>query len=287
MAPRSRDNLPDDESSGLYRDEPDAETNTPASEETVRDDTLSFLAIDGDEEDGSGGDELTPYQQKHSLLRYIPPRALRAWKATVKWAKGPQPPRPWKITPLFEPIQTAPIRLLDTLCPKSIYRFWLLVAFLSCWALVFSLVLWKSAFAADVPGYGSPTHIGCGARFWYIGLHLPCLPSLNLIWYGGINRAYYTGSKATPAASTATNAAPSQTAHSPSTVPPAAPITRSSSPTPSERKKSTTDPWSSAAPQGTPPMARIPFTEAIVLYAVLQCIRAILAIDKAAAAWSS
>ena len=63
-------------------------------------------------------------------------------------------------------MQTAPIRLLDTLCPKPIHKFWLLIAFYIAWLLVFSLMLWKSAFAADVPGFGAPVNIGCGARFW-------------------------------------------------------------------------------------------------------------------------
>lgn len=147
----------------------DNATSPLSEQETVgRDDALSFLAIDGE---GPGAEEegLSPFQQKHILQRYIPPKAQRAWRATVKWCKGPDPPRPWKIEPFFEPIQTAPIRLLDTLCPKPIYKFWLLIAFYITWLLVFGLVLWKSAFAADVPGYGAPVNIGCGARFWSKG----------------------------------------------------------------------------------------------------------------------
>jgi hypothetical protein len=165
MAPRSNrddDGLAPD--TGRYRDD----VTNPSSEddETVgRDDALSFLAIDG--EDGGPGDGgLSPLQQKHILHRYIPPRVRQAWKAIVKWCKGPDPPRPWKIRPFFESVQTAPIRLLDAICPKAICKFWLLMAFYATWFLVFSLVLWKSAFIADVPGFGAPINIGCGARFW-------------------------------------------------------------------------------------------------------------------------
>lgn len=128
-------------------------------------DALSFLAIDGEDVDPEDG-ELSLLQQKHILHRYIHPRVKRLWRASVKWCNGPDPPRPWKIRPLFEPVQTAPIRLLDTLCPKPVYKFWLLLAFYTTWFLVFSLVLWKSAFTADVPGFGTPVNIGCGARFW-------------------------------------------------------------------------------------------------------------------------
>ena len=150
---------------GRYRDD---DVTSPLSEddETVgRDDALSFLAIDG-EDMGSEDSEFSSLQQKHVLHRYIPPLVRRAWKASVKWCNGPYPPRPWKIRPFFESIQTAPIRLLDTLCPKPSYKFWLLMAFYVTWFPMFSLVLWKSAFAADVPGFGAPVNIGCGARFW-------------------------------------------------------------------------------------------------------------------------
>ncbi len=149
---------------GRYRD--DVTSPFSESEETVgRDDALSFLAIDGEDASPEDGD-LSPLQQKHLLHRYIPSRVRWAWRISVKWCNGPDPPRPWKIRPFFETVQSAPIRLLDTLCPKRVYKFWLLMAFYATWLLVFGLVLWKSAFAADVPGFGAPVNIGCGARFW-------------------------------------------------------------------------------------------------------------------------
>lgn len=147
-----------------YRD--DVTNPLSQDDETVgRDDALSFLAID-EEDAGPEDGELLSLQQKHFLHRYIPPRVRRAWRASVKWCNGPDPPRPWKIHPFFESVQTAPIRLLDALCPKPVYKFWLLMAFYATWLLVFSLLLWKSAFTADVPGFGSPVNVGCGARFW-------------------------------------------------------------------------------------------------------------------------
>lgn len=153
-------------SDGQYHDDEPSPQN---EEETGgQNDALSFLAIDG-EAGAIDEEDLSPIQRKHFLHRYIPPKIRRAWQATVRWCEGPDPPRPWKIEPFFEPVQTAPIRLLDTLCPKPIYKFWLLIAFYIAWLLVFSLVLWKSAFAADVPGYGAPVSIGCGARFWSKG----------------------------------------------------------------------------------------------------------------------
>ena len=165
--PRLRDQLPDDPdrevAHPLFQDE-------PTDEEQGRDeshDALSFLAIDG--ETGHDVDrDPTLYQQDHPLYRYIPPRVQKALRATVNWTKGPDPPRPWRITPIFEEVQTAPLRLRDQLFPKPVHKLWLLIAFLGCWLLVFSIVLWKSSFAADVPGYGPPANIGCQSRFWYV-----------------------------------------------------------------------------------------------------------------------
>jgi len=150
---------------GRYHDD---ESPPNEQEASAQHDALSFLAIDG-EEQAIHDDDLSPLLQKHFLHKYISPSVQRAWRATVKWCKGPDPPRPWSIDPIFESVQTTPIRLIDSLCPKPIYKFWLLIAFYATWILVFSLMLRKSAFAADVPGFGAPVNIGCGARFWSKG----------------------------------------------------------------------------------------------------------------------
>ncbi|KAF2402997.1 hypothetical protein EJ06DRAFT_554541 [Trichodelitschia bisporula] len=152
-----------------YHDDPI--TSPQSSEATVaREDALSFLGIDDGATDESGGpDPLTLHQQKHSLLRYLPPDAQRAFRETAQWIKGPQPSRPWRITPVFEGVQTAPIRLIDHYVPRKLHRFWLLVGFYALWLLVFSLMLWKSSFASEIKGYGPPANIGCEARFWLRG----------------------------------------------------------------------------------------------------------------------
>lgn len=98
--------------------------------------------------------------------KYIPPRLHRAWRKTVIWVKGPQPPRPWKIHPWFPRVQTAPIRFLNNYFPKRRHKIALLVFFYLSWLLSFGLVLHRSAFAADIPGYGSPVRIRCSDRFW-------------------------------------------------------------------------------------------------------------------------
>lgn len=103
-----------------------------------------------------------PYYTK----KYIPTRLQRAWRATVIWVKGPQPPRPWKIHPLFPRIQTAPIQFLNNYFPNRRHKITLLIFFYLCWFVSFSLVLHRSAFSADIPGHGSPVRVRCTDRLW-------------------------------------------------------------------------------------------------------------------------
>lgn len=106
---------------------------------------------------------------RNSIAERLPPGAKRAWAATVKWVKGPQPPRIYRINPIFPKVQHTPIALLDRYAPRKIHRFALLVLLYFAWLLSFSLVLWRSSFAAHIPGYGSPVRLSCTARYWSDG----------------------------------------------------------------------------------------------------------------------
>jgi hypothetical protein len=108
-------------------------------------------------------------QRPYSACKYIPPRIQRTWDNVVTWVKGPQPPRPWKIHPFFPRVQTAPIHFVNKYFPKRKHKIALLVSFYFFWILSFGLVLHRSAFAADVPGYGAPVRISCTDRFWNDG----------------------------------------------------------------------------------------------------------------------
>ena len=159
-----------DADEGEYHDE----ESTPLDSQEDIDaevDALSFLRIDEREDAYSSIDEevSSPRQIQEAIARRIPQPMVRAWEATVKWTKGPQPPRPWIITPIFPEIQTIPLRLLEKYCPKRAQKAGLLIFFYSCWLLTFSLVLRKSAFASQLKGFGSPVTIGCRARFWSQG----------------------------------------------------------------------------------------------------------------------
>ena len=146
---------------------PSADTR-PYRDEDPEEGLLISLEPEPEDNGVEDSEELASSGRKNILVRHLPPRARKAWEATVKWTAGPQPPRIWQVQPIFESVQTAPIRALDKLFPKTRHKFCLLVAYLALWFFVFSAVLRRSAFDADVPGYGAPSNIGCGARFWFV-----------------------------------------------------------------------------------------------------------------------
>ncbi|RMY69616.1 hypothetical protein D0863_06350 [Hortaea werneckii] len=104
-----------------------------------------------------------------NIARRIPPQLHYAWEKTVEWVKGPNPPRIFKIEPLFPQIQHAPIELLDRYAPKRIQRFGLLALVIACWLFAFSMILRASSFTASIPRYGSPVRLSCSAKYWSDG----------------------------------------------------------------------------------------------------------------------
>lgn len=153
----------DDDASGgdqeRYRDDEVSETS--GNHLNFEDTALVAASEASDEEQFEADDAWT-----RNVIRRIPYPVRRVCKRIAVWVKGPQPPRIWKIRPLFPAVQEAPIRLLDRYLPKRRHRVLLLLAFYACWAVTFASVLYKSSFASDVPGYGAPRRIDCGDRFW-------------------------------------------------------------------------------------------------------------------------
>ncbi|KAK2766034.1 hypothetical protein FQN54_007549 [Arachnomyces sp. PD_36] len=86
--------------------------------------------------------------------------------AIARWARGPNPPRPYKIEPYFSRFQTAPIRLLERRLPRRSSKIWSLLLFLWLWVLIFASTLYKSVGSAEIPGYGSPVRLSCVSRLW-------------------------------------------------------------------------------------------------------------------------
>ena len=151
----------DDESAPppIYRDD---EHESPYSDDST---TAAATLVDASE----ASDDEHAAREPSFASRYIPPRLQRAWTSTKTWVKGPQPPRPWRIRPLFPAVQLTPVRLLHRYFPKRKHKITVLVIFYIAWFLSFSLVLHRSAFAADIPGYGAPVNIRCTDRLWRDG----------------------------------------------------------------------------------------------------------------------
>jgi len=152
---------------------PNGDVNQAAPAQVYRDDdtasihTTDSTIIVADPE--ASGEEAFPSAEAASVSNFIPRRLQPRWRKTVVWVRGPQPPRPWKIQPFFPKIQAAPVQLLDRCLPQRKHKILLLVAFYLVWILTFALVLHRSAFAADIPGYGSPVRLTCTDRFWRDG----------------------------------------------------------------------------------------------------------------------
>ncbi|KAI1490434.1 LCCL domain-containing protein [Biscogniauxia mediterranea] len=98
--------------------------------------------------------------------KWVPYPARKLGRAVIRWMKGPQTPKTWKIEPLFPVIQHAPLHLLHRCLPNRKHRFWLFIAYFAAWILTFSLVLWQGQTASDIDGLGQPSVISCGATFW-------------------------------------------------------------------------------------------------------------------------
>ncbi|KAF2467857.1 LCCL domain-containing protein [Lindgomyces ingoldianus] len=147
----------------VYRDDDSASVFSYHSNHSAISDTVLIHGSEASDE------EYYIPQEPYHVKKYIPPRFQRAWRATKKWVKGPQPPRPWRIHPFFPRVQTAPIQFLHNYFPKRKHKVFLLMFFYVCWLLSFGLVLHRSAFAADIPGHGPPVRISCTDRFWSDG----------------------------------------------------------------------------------------------------------------------
>ncbi|KAI5281868.1 hypothetical protein KEM54_003098, partial [Ascosphaera aggregata] len=97
--------------------------------------------------------------------RWVPLVIRRAGRSTVKWLRGPNPPDPLILDPLFPHIQEAPIKFLNWIAPKRRYKLMLLLTVYISWLISWSTVLHYSVSSGEIPGYGKPTPVGCSANY--------------------------------------------------------------------------------------------------------------------------
>lgn len=125
---------------------------------------------DTSESRGSSGDLDRPGSklaaQWETLRGRLPAPIVRYTGKAVEWIRGPQPPKTYRIDPLFENIQTLPIRLLGRL-PKIPRLAILFLAFV-IWVVVFGVIISGRGLPADIGGFGRPVRLACTTRLWYV-----------------------------------------------------------------------------------------------------------------------
>lgn len=92
--------------------------------------------------------------------------AAHIFDGLCQWVKGPQPPRPFKMSPFLPWFQNAPIIFLHKHLPERNQRFGLLLIVCFLWVSVFSGVLSASLSRCQVFGYNTPVRLSCNSRFW-------------------------------------------------------------------------------------------------------------------------
>lgn len=118
---------------------------------------------------GDGSEEsLLPTTVSHSQNSSRDRGSLlsRRLATIASWAKGPDPPRPYKIEALLPAVQNAPLRLFDRVLPQRRHRIWSLLLLLSLWIVSFASILYKSIASTTFPGYGVPVRLACHAQLW-------------------------------------------------------------------------------------------------------------------------
>lgn len=100
--------------------------------------------------------------------RWVPLPLRKAGRAIARWVKGPIPPSPLLLTPLFPQIQELPHRFLDRFLPKRRYKTFLLLLLYICWFIPWTVVLVHSRSGGYIEGYGQPQTLSCATTFWYV-----------------------------------------------------------------------------------------------------------------------
>ena len=92
--------------------------------------------------------------------------AVRILHALCRWAKGPRPPRPFRIKPILPQLQNVPLAFLQRYIPGRQQKVWLFMIFYLLWVCVFLAVLSISVSGCQVPGYRTLVRLSCVSRFW-------------------------------------------------------------------------------------------------------------------------
>lgn len=108
-----------------------------------------------------------PCPQAPGFLRYLLPLSfIQSCEKCVLWLKGPQPPRQFKIRPIYSRIQKVPIRVLNKWVTTDYQRFWVLLCFYVLWMLLFVTIIHGPAARDGIDTEGPPVKLSCISRLW-------------------------------------------------------------------------------------------------------------------------
>lgn len=131
--------------------------------------TVPRISSDSARLDEYGSEPLLPTSVRPSRPEYSSDN--RKFSCTVDgviaWAKGPEPPHKYRITPWLRRWQTAPIRLIDRKFRTKKAKILLLLSVVTTWFVIFLSILHSSVNGIDVPGYGKPVKLSCTDNLWY------------------------------------------------------------------------------------------------------------------------
>jgi hypothetical protein len=124
-------------------------------------------------------EDVVPRQRTHHVSRIwrrleakLPAPIARWSRTSVGWIKGPEPPMRHRIDPIFERIQTLPVRLLARL-PR-----WMRVCIyaIACvvWTVLFGVIITNYSLPTNFAGFGSPVGLSCVASLWYVPRPILC-----------------------------------------------------------------------------------------------------------------
>ncbi|KAL4805209.1 LCCL domain-containing protein [Aspergillus unguis] len=101
--------------------------------------------------------------------RWVPLPIRKAARATADFVKGPDPPYPLLLNPLFPHVQELPRRYLDKFFPKRKHKISLLLLLYLAWFLPWTILFIHSRSAGHIEGYGQPVTLSCSSTFWSPG----------------------------------------------------------------------------------------------------------------------
>ncbi|KAL2862563.1 LCCL domain-containing protein [Aspergillus lucknowensis] len=101
--------------------------------------------------------------------KWVPLPLRKAARATADFVKGPNPPNPLLLMPLFPQVQELPKRYLDKFFPKRKHKISILLFFYLAWFVPWTILFLHSRSAGYIAGYGRPRTLSCSTSFWSSG----------------------------------------------------------------------------------------------------------------------